>query len=973
MFHSVLDAKGLYTYANPLGQQSVPGAMSGAVNVNCDQIGITTTRRGFDFYSASKPFSSGTVTKMFGYENTLYVASSLGQFARDLGAGSWSVYGAGFTMSPPSGGFLHQMLAGGNSYFTTSNGIYKLSGVNASAPIPAGAPAGLDTTTYVSTVISSGFLNAKSQCAYSIVWGYTDESNLQVVGAPSSAAYALNNQAVGASNNANVTIVASMPPFVVQNSSLPWFYQIYRTPNTGTGLVDASTVPPGNNYQLVAQVNPTAGDYTNRYVSFADTVLDSLLGAALYTADGQPGVGLPYGQPPLANDAAYFNSMAFYSDYSTLQDALLTLDAVGATAGIQVGDTVAITDSASAAVYTYTGATSTAGTSVSGAAPATTATALSFSVNINGDGAQTVVVDDAGTHTGAQVAAKLQVAIRALTANSVFNQAAISAATAVYTTVYTVTSGSVSATAASSSVVITGAGALTLKLGVANGGTETTGTNANNPTTRTFAIYSSGTPAGNIQQTAQNLVQVINQDPNNTLYTIQYISAFSALPGQMQLFAQNLSQAFFSIISSRTTCWTPTVPSSGTTYASASVTVQNMLAISQVSKPESVPAAFTLPVGSPNFPIGRIIPVRTALIVVKPEEGVFEVTGNTPTTLTVTTLDTTAFISGSETMAALNNSGYFFTTQGVMLVNESGCEIMSRNVQGDILALASSNYPSFSSLAFGIGYQSDNAYILFLQKDPTDTYSTLQYRYNWITQAWTTWDIPCTAAVVNTANDSLYIATPDGYILKERKALSSLDYADETIAVTISAVGTSTLTLADSTNVEVGDEISQVVSGITYTAFVASNNITTGVIGVDSVVGFIVAAASCTKAIDSTISFMPTSCGYPAFIKKFTTWNFEFSNVSFVSCTASFTTDFYPNAESVTLTPHISGLWGQFTWGSNPWGVTQANLQPISSYSTKNTSIGHWTNVTLNLRQAYSGFGLCGYTIFFNVLGERSR
>lgn len=947
--------------------------MSDAVNSNCDQIGITTTRRGFDFYSATKPFSSGTVTKMFGYENVIYLSSSTGQFARDLGSGVWSVYGAGFTMLPPSGGFIHQMLAGGNSYFTTSNGIYKLSGVNATAPIGAGAPAALDTQTFVSSVISSGFLNAKSQCAYSIVWGYTDESNLQVVGAPSTAAYALNNQSTGASNNANVTIVFSVPPFVENNSTLPWFYQIYRTPNTGTGLVDDSVVPPGNNYQLVSQLNPTGTDISNHYVTFVDTVLDSLLGAALYTADGQPGVGLPYGQPPLAADAAYFNSMAFYANYSTLQSVFLTLDAVGASAGIQVNDTVSLTDSTSATTYTYTGATSTAGTSVSGSSPATTATSLSFSVNINGDGAQSIAVDDGGTHTGAHIAIVIQAAIRALTANSAFNASAIATATCVYTTVYTVSSGSIASTGVPSTVVITGAGASTLKLGVANGGTETAGTDANNPTTRTFAIVTTGTPASQIQATAQNLVQVINQDPNNTLYTIQYFSTFTTLPGQMEVFAQNLSQAFFSITSSRTTCWTPTVPASGTTYASSSVSVQNMLAISQVSKPESVPEAFTLPVGSPNFPISRIIPVRTALIVVKPEEGVFEVTGNTPTTLTVTTLDTTAFINGSETMAALNNSGYFFTTQGVMLVNESGCEIMSRNVQGDVLALASSNYPNFASLAFGVGYQSDNAYILFCQENPTDDYSTLQYRYNWITQAWTTWNIPCTAAIVNPANDSLYLATPAGYILKERKSFTNQDYADETIAVTISAVGTTTLTLSDSTNVNVGDQISQVVSAITYTAFVQTNDITTGIIGVDSVVGFTTAAASCIKAIDSTITFMPTSCNYPGFIKKLKTWNFEFAKVSFASCTASFTTDFYPNAETVTLSPHISGLWGQFMWGANPWGVTQQNLQPITTYSTKNTSICHWANVSLNLRQAFSGFALCGYTISFDFYGERSR
>ena len=848
MVFSVLDSKGIYSYANPLGQQSVPGAMSAALNVNCDEIGITTTRRGFDFYSSQKfTVTGGYIKKLFVYENTLYASYNGGKFAQDNGSGTWTEY-SGFTMLPPTDGFIHQMLAGGNSYFTTSNGIYKLSGINSTAPIPAGVPAALDTNVTVGSQISSGFLSAQSQCAYEIVWGYTDESNLFLLGAPSKPAYAANTQVAGASNNANTTVVFTIPPGVVATSTLPWFYQIYRTPNTGS-----LSVPPGNNYQLVTQGNPAAGDYTNHYVSFSDTVLDSLLGAYLYTDDGQPQVGKPYGQPPLAMDIAYFSNMAFYANFSTLQNVYLTLDAVGATAGIQVNDTITIKDSTSGTSYTYTGGVS------------------------------------------------------------------------------------------------------------------------NSPSTRVFKVDSSGTPSVNIQNTAQNIVSVVNRDPNNALFTMQYTSTQSGLPGQMQVFAQNLSQAFFSITSSRTTCWTPTVPSSGITYASANVTQQNGVFISELSMPESVPPSSLLQVGSPNFPISRIIPVRTALIIVKPEEGVFEITGTSPTSLTVTTLDTTAFINGSETMAALNNSGYFFTTQGVMLVNESGCEIMSRNVQGDVLELASYDYPDFASLAFSIGYQSDNAYILFLQKESTDTYSTLQYRYNWITQAWTTWDLKCTAAVVNTANDRLYLATPEGYILEERKTFTNQDYADTTTSITISSIGTDSFVLASSANVNVRDYLSQTNGGATYSCNVLTNDTVTNTVTVSSVVGFVTGTASDTASINSTISFMPTSCGYPAFIKKFSTWNFEFSNISFAKCLVTFTTDFYPSGESVTLVPQFTNTWGNFSWGTVAWGVTQAALRPISAYSTKNTSIGHWANVTINLQQAFSGFALCGYTCFFEFLGSRSR
>ena len=763
MFFSVNDAKGLYTFANPLGQQSVPGAMSVAMNINCDQIGKATLRRGFSLYSSQK-LSPGYITKLFSYENTMY-ASYGGALAKDNGSGTWTTYG---NLLPPSGGNLHQMLANGNSYFTSSNGIVKLSPI-ALDIIPAGAPAALDTQVTVGSQISSGFLNAQSQCAYYIVWGYTDASNLEILGAPSYPVYAMNTQSAGATNNANTTVVFTIPPFVVQSQYLPWFYQVYRTPNTGSLLV-----PPGNNAQLVWQGTPASGDYTNQYVSYADSVHDALLGAYLYTADGQPQVGNPYGQPPLAQDNAYFSNMAFYGNYSTMHNVLLTMIAVGATQGVQSGDTITIKDSGTGTSYVYT----------------------------------------AGS--------------------------------------------------------------------------------ANNENTRTFAIVSSGSASFNIQGTAENLCQVINRDPNNFLFVAQYTSSPSGLPGQMQIFAQNLNQLFFSLTSSRQTCWSPSIPASGTAYQSANVTVPNGLAISEIAAPESVPPSFLLTVGSPNFPITRLIPVRTALIIVKAEEGVFEITGTSPTSLTVTTLDTTAFIKGSETMAALNNSGYFFTTQGVMLVNESGCEIMSRNIQGDLLNLSSYQYTNFPSLAFGLGYQSDNAYILFLQAAAGDAYSTLQYRYNWITQAWTTWNIPCTAAIVNPADDRLYIATPGGYIWRENKTFTAADFNDN------------------------------------------------------------------GSAINWVCTFMPTTCGYASFVKKFTTWNFQFSNISFSSCVATFTTDFYTSGESVTLIPKAVDIGNAGSFG-------------ISTYATKNTALGHWIIVSLSGGQVNAGVEICGYNLAFNFLGDRSR
>ena len=118
-------------------------------------------------------------------------------------------------------------------------------------------------------------------------------------------------------------------------------------------------------------------------------------------------------------------------------------------------------------------AAGTAGTSTSGATPAITATNLTFSININGDGAQPLYIGDAGTHTGAQIASKIQTAIRALTPNNSLNAVAFSSATCTYGSTYVITSG---VYGSGSSVVITGNGAATLKLGISNGGTEAVGT-----------------------------------------------------------------------------------------------------------------------------------------------------------------------------------------------------------------------------------------------------------------------------------------------------------------------------------------------------------------------------------------------------------------------------------------------------------------------------------------------------------------
>jgi phage tail sheath protein FI len=133
-----------------------------------------------------------------------------------------------------------------------------------------------------------------------------------------------------------------------------------------------------------------------------------------------------------------------------------------------------------------------AGTSVSGASPATTLPAdrRRLRVDLHGDGAQTIALADPVT-TGAEVAAAIQKAVRALTPlRSSVPAAAFSNFTAGFAGgLYTLTSG---VTGRQSSVQVgndpTGNAATLLRLGVTNGGSEITGAGVLRPVNGTYLL-----------------------------------------------------------------------------------------------------------------------------------------------------------------------------------------------------------------------------------------------------------------------------------------------------------------------------------------------------------------------------------------------------------------------------------------------------------------------------------------------------
>jgi hypothetical protein len=211
-------------------------------------------------------------------------------------------------------------------------GIQKLTTYN-SQPVLAGVPPGLDGTG-VLDVSGAGFLGAAEQCAYQIVFGYTDANGNLNLGAPSERILIVNSTGTAQ----NVVLTFTVP----QGLSTNYFYQIYRTPQTTYSATPASNVPPGAEPQLSAQYNLTGGQISALSVTVTDVTTDALLGAALYTNPSQQGALQSNNVPPFANDMCVYSQMMFYANCKTLQTATFSMISVGSPNGVQINDTIVI-------------------------------------------------------------------------------------------------------------------------------------------------------------------------------------------------------------------------------------------------------------------------------------------------------------------------------------------------------------------------------------------------------------------------------------------------------------------------------------------------------------------------------------------------------------------------------------------------------------------------------------------------------
>ncbi len=351
----LIQSAGLHTFKNYLSSNP-PGSLEEALNVVIDRDNIIEPRRGFFKYGNNFGISTDRTKQLFSYKNRIlrHFNSTL-QYDLD-GLGDFQNFSGQYD-EISDGTRIKSIEANGNFYFTTAEGVKKLSVLNSSqfqgtVIIDAGGPKALDcqvTPNYT----QEGFLLPLSKVAYRVVWGYKDANNNLILGSPSQRAVVQNLDSL---SSCITDIEFAIPQDV---NSTTFFYQVYRTAviQANPLTLDAlSLVDPGDEQYLVIEDFVTTTDITNGFVNITDITPDDFRagGALLYTNPvSGDGIEQANEKPPFARDICLFKGYTFYANTKTrhrLNLSLLSvLDLISETSSITV------TDGETSNTYTFRG------------------------------------------------------------------------------------------------------------------------------------------------------------------------------------------------------------------------------------------------------------------------------------------------------------------------------------------------------------------------------------------------------------------------------------------------------------------------------------------------------------------------------------------------------------------------------------------------------------------------------------------
>lgn len=662
--------------------------------------------------------------------------------------------------------------------------------------------------------------------------------------------------------------------------------------------------------QLVIEANPTAAEITAEEVTLTDNVVDALRGATLYTSPSQQGIANANDVPPLSRDVTLFKNHVLYANTETKQQLLLNLISV---------------DSPQLDFYDVTGDTS-----------------IGSPIIINMSSTTGLATGQLCTGTGIPANARI------LTVDSA-TQVTLDA----------------NATATNSAVALRFRDRITLDSEDfwAND-TEDTGN-------KYFAVTSSGTPATNIADTARSLVKIINKTATN-IYAF-YVSNFDELPGKLFIEDRAFGGAAWDATSSKGSAWSPTLDNSGSDNQSSNERGANRVYISKPNQPDAVPLLQFLTVGSEDDEIERIVALRDSVFIFK-TDGIFRLFGEVISNFRVTLFDDTAIIKGADTADTLNNEVFCYSSQGVISVSDNGVKVRSRPIEQDLLTVSSDAFSSFNDIAFGVGYESERQYQLWVPTQTSDTRAKRAHVYNTFTNSWVRWMEDRTCGIVLPNDDRLYMGQGDAnHIRKERKSFKVQDHSNDEFDVTISSFSGLNVTLASAADAVVGQTLAQLDANNNVVRQAKITAVAAPVVTVDRTVSWETSpgAAKLYEPIAVSLRWAPIHGGNPGIVKQFPEVAMFFREARFKSLQIGFSSNFTEASALTSISPIQTGAFGKGAFGKVPWGGGTPDTQPIRTYVPLEQQRAHWLNMTIDHSEAATLLAIAGFSMPVYPMSER--
>jgi hypothetical protein len=482
-----------------------------------------------------------------------------------------------------------------------------------------------------------------------------------------------------------------------------------------------------------------------------------------------------------------------------------------------------------------------------------------------------------------------------------------------------------------------------------------------------FQVFTTGTPSQNIADTANSLIRVINRYSSSTVYAF-LLSGVDDLPGQIRLQVRTPNQGSFVVTASaHGSAYSPALPTSGSAVSSSQDTNINGVSISKLNESQAVPLTNFTPIGDASFKIQRILPLRGYVLVFK-DDGVFKITGSTPSTVQVTPIDDTVVLVGPDTAVPLANQIWCLCNLGIVSVADTGVQIRSRPIATTFTDLFGHAIETVREVSFAIGYETANRYILALPEAQGDTVCKQQFTFNYLTTAWTSWDRLLTTGFIRKSQDLIYIGRGDtNSVSVERKEGDYTDAVDEATENHLVSYDEYVVTLTSTDGIAVGDVLYQ--SDNQHSVIQSIDTVALTVTVRELIEWTEDSDCDVLAAINATIQWKPVVANNPAFVRQYPEGVLLFKTSTFGNATISFFTDIYQAEVPVDILGFIGSQWGLFLWGRVNWGGID-RPRPIRFYVPGNTQFASQLNPVFNIREGYASWSLEGLSISWVPVSE---